>query len=180
VEFNPYSLNHKKSLITIANPSSTKIFITSTSFHLPHLHLSIFTIYVNNTLHISDYVLETSQKQCTMSALLHVLRRIPTDHKLISIFYSDKTFPSYVTYTYKSPFLDISTTITTAFDDLLSDPDLTFTGFWFSKVWAKVRTGEWHQQCKEEATMKMIYELTPLPPSKDRMFLEWHRNQPPF
>jgi hypothetical protein len=65
--------------------------------------------------------------------------------KLISIFYSDKSFPTYVTSTYDSPFLDLSATITTAFDDLLTDPDLTFTGFWFSKAWVRVQTGEWHQ-----------------------------------
>jgi hypothetical protein len=57
VEFDPYSPDHKKSLTTIANLSSTKISITSTSFHLPHLHLGIFAIYANNTLHISDYIL---------------------------------------------------------------------------------------------------------------------------
>jgi hypothetical protein len=53
---------------------------------------------------------------------------------------------------------------------------LSFTGFWFLKAWAGAQTSEWHQQHKEEATMKTLYKAPPLPPSKDRIFLEWHQN----
>jgi hypothetical protein len=176
VIFHPYSPLHKNSLAALKNPSSTKILITSTSFHLPHHHLSIFAIYFNNTLHISDYVIESSQKRCTTSALLHALRRVPTSIKLISIFYTDKSFPTYVTSTYQLPNLPFSLAITNAFEDLLTDADVTFTGFWFSKAWVSARAGEWHHQRKEEATYKTLYVEPPLPPSKERMYSEWHRN----
>ena len=180
VIFHSYSPLHKKSLDTLSDPVPTKIFITSTAFHLPHLHLSIFAIYFNNTLHISDYTLESSQKRYTMSALLHALRRVPTNTKLISIFYTDKSFLSYITSTYASSHLPFSAAITNALNNLLADTDLTFTGFWFSKAWVGAWADEWHQQCKEEATLKTIYELPPLPSLKDRMFLEWRRNGAPF
>jgi hypothetical protein len=173
VIFHPYSPLHKPSLDALKNPSSTKIFITSTSFHLPHLHLGIFATYFNNNLHISDYVLESSQKRCTTSALLHALRRLPTNIKLISIFYTDKSFPTYVTSTYRSSHLPFSFAITNAFEDLLTDADITFTGFWFSKAWVGARAGEWHQQRKEEATYKTIYGAPPLPSSHERIFFEW-------
>jgi hypothetical protein len=180
VKFHPYSPLHKPSLSALADPTSTKILITSTSFHIPHLHLGIFAIYFNNALHISDYVLESSQKRCTTSALLHALRRVPTTNKLISIFYTDKSFPTYVTTTYDSSHLLFSAAITNVLDDLLADADLSFTGLWFSKSWVGARVGEWHQQRKEEATLKTIYDLPPLPPSKDRIFLEWRQNRLPF
>jgi hypothetical protein len=180
VTFHPYSPLHKRSLDALKDPTSTKIFVTSTTFHLPHLHLGIFAIYFKNSLHISDYVLESSQKRCTTSALVHALRRVPTSIKLISIFYTDKSFPTYATLTYASPHLPLSFAVTNAFDDLLTDADLTFTGFWFSKAWVGARAEEWHQQRKEEATYKTIYELAPLPPSRDRIFLEWRRNCPPL
>jgi hypothetical protein len=180
VIFHHFSPLHKRALDTLSNTTTTKIFITSTAFHIPHLHLGIFAIYFNNALHISDYTLESSQKRCTMSALLHALRRVPTLHKHILIFYSDKSFPSYVTSTLTSDHLPFSQAITTAFDDLLTDADLTFTGLWFSKGWVGARTKEWQQQRREEATMKTIYEEPPLPPSKDRIFLEWKRNRQPF
>jgi hypothetical protein len=134
VTFRPYSPLHKELLNALSNPTSTKIFITSTAFHLPHLHLSIFAIYFNNALHISDYTLESSQKRCTTSALLHTLRRVPTSTKFISIFYTDKSFPTYITSTYASTHLPFSSAITNTFDDLLTDADLTFTGLWFSKA----------------------------------------------
>jgi hypothetical protein len=76
--------------------------------------------------------------------------------------------------------LPFSAAITNALDDLLADTDLTFTGLWFSKAWAGAWVGEWHQQHKEEATLKTIYDLPPLPPSKDQMFLEWCQNCFPF
>jgi hypothetical protein len=180
VIFHPFSRIHKESLTTLKDPNSTKILITSTAFHVPHLHLSIFAIFFNNDLHISDYTLESSQTRCTTAALLHALRRVPTTTKLISIFYTDKSFPSYVTSTYASPHLPFSSAIVTAFDDLLTDPDLTFTGFWFSKAWVGARTKEWQPQRKEEATYRTIHILPPLPPSKDRIYLEWHRNRAPF
>jgi Reverse transcriptase (RNA-dependent DNA polymerase) len=176
VTFHPYSPLHKCSLDALKNTTSTKILVTSTTFHIPHLHLGIFAIYFNNVLHISDYVLESSQKRCTTSALLQALRRVPTSHKLISIFYTDKTFPSYVTSTYASSHLPFSTAVTNAFDDLLADADLTFTGLWFSKAWVGARAAEWHQQRKEEATYRTIYVLPPLPPSRERIFSEWRRN----
>jgi hypothetical protein len=172
VTFYHFSPLHKRALDALSNTTTTKIFITSTAFHIPHLHLGIFAIYFNNALHISDYTLESSQKRCTTSALLHALRRVPTLHKHILIFYSDKSFPSYVTSTLTSDHLPFSQAITTAFDDLLTDADLTFTGLWFSKGWVGARTKEWQQQRREEATMKTIYEEPPLPPSKDRIFLE--------
>jgi hypothetical protein len=180
VTLHHYSPLHKASLNAIKNLTSTKIFITSMTFHLPHLHLGIFAIYFKNALHISDYVLETSQKRCTTSALLHALRRIPTSTKIISIFYLDKSFPTYATSTYTSTHLPLSLAVMNAFNDLLADADLTFTGFWFSKAWVGARTGEWHQQRKEEATYKTIYELPPLPPSWECLFSEWHRNCPPL
>ena len=114
------------------------------------------------------------------SALLHALRRVPTSNKLISIFYMDKSFPTYVTSTYKSNHLSFSSAITNVLDVLLTDTDLTFTGLWYSKAWVGTRVGEWHQQRKEEATFKTIYDQPPLPPSKECMFLEWHRNHSPF
>jgi hypothetical protein len=180
VTFHPFSPLHKDSLDALKHPTSTKIFVTSTTFHLSHLHLGIFAIYFKNSLHISDYVLESSQKRCTTSALLHALRRVPTSIKLISIFYTDKSFPTYATSTYASSHLPFSLTITHAFNDLLADADLTFTGFWFSKAWVGARAEEWHQQCKEDATYKTIYELTPLPPSRECIFSEWRRNCLPF
>jgi Reverse transcriptase (RNA-dependent DNA polymerase) len=180
VKFHPYSPLHKASLDALKNPTTTKIFITSMSFHLPHLHLGIFAIYSNNSLHISDYVLETSQKRCTTSALLHALRCTPTSNKLISIFYMDKSFPTYATSTYSSAHLPFSLAITNAFEDLLADADITFTGFWFSKAWVGARAGEWHQQRKEEATYRTIYKLPPLPPSHERIFSEWRHNRTPF
>jgi Reverse transcriptase (RNA-dependent DNA polymerase) len=180
VTFHPYSPLHKRSLDALKNTSSTKIFITSTAFHLPHVHLGIFAIYFNNALHISDYVLESSQKHCTTSALLHALRRVPTTNKLISLFYSDKSFPLYITSTYQSSHLPLSLAVTHVFDDLLADADVTFTGFWFSKAWVGARAGKWHQQRKEEATHKTIHEPPPLPPSRDRIFSEWRRNRLPF
>jgi hypothetical protein len=143
VKFSPYSPDHKKSLTTLTNPSSAKIFIMSTTFHLPHLHLSIFAIYFNNTLHISNYVLETSQKWCTIASLLHALHQVPTTTKVISIFYLNKTFPSYATNTYASPTLDLSSTLINAFNDLLTDEHLSFTGFWFLKAWAGAWTQDW-------------------------------------
>jgi Reverse transcriptase (RNA-dependent DNA polymerase) len=180
VIFHHFSPIHKESFDTLKNPTSTKIFITSTTFHLPHLHLGIFAIYFNDSLHISDYVLESSQKHCTTSALLHALRHIPTSIKVISIFYTDKSFPTYVTTTHDSEHLSFSLAITNAFEDLLTDADVTFTGFWFSKAWVGARAGEWHQQRKEEATYKTIYELPPLPPSRERIFSEWRRNLSSF
>jgi hypothetical protein len=180
VILHPYSPLHKNSLDALKNPTTTKILITSTSFHLPHLHLGIFAIFFNNTLHISDYVLESSQKRCTTSALLHALRRLPTDIKLISIFYTDKSFPTYATSTYSTPHLPLSLALTNAFDDLLTDADITFTGFWFSKAWVGARAAEWHQQRKEEATYRTIYEEAPLPSSRDRIYSEWRRNRTPF
>jgi hypothetical protein len=178
VTLHPYSPLHKESCDALKHPTSTKILITSTSFHLPHLHLGIFAIYFHNSLHISDYVLELSQKRCTTSALLHALRRIPTDIKLISIFYTDKSFPTYATSTYASAHLPLSIAVTNAFNDLLTDADLTFTGF--SKAWVSARAEEWHHQRKEEATHKTIYELPPLPPSHECIFSEWRRNRPPL
>jgi hypothetical protein len=145
VKFYPYSPNHKPSLKAISDPRPTKIFVTSTTFHLPHLHLGIFAIYTNDTLHISDYTLETSQKRCTTLALLHALWHVPTHTKLISIFYMDKSFPTYVTSTYDSPNLNLSMAVTNTLDDLLTDANLTFTGFWFSKAWVSAWTDEWHQ-----------------------------------
>jgi hypothetical protein len=62
VTFHPYTPLHKNSLDALKHPTSTKIFITSTSFHLPHVHLGIFATYFNNVLHTSDYILESSQK----------------------------------------------------------------------------------------------------------------------
>jgi hypothetical protein len=180
VTFHPYSPLHKKSLDALSDPIPTKILITSTTFHVPHMHLGIFAIFFNNDLHISDYTLESSQERCTTAALLHALRRVPTTNKIISIFYTDKSFSSYVTSTYASPYLPFSSAIANAFDDLLTDPDLTFTGFWFSKAWVGARTSEWHQQRKEEATFRTIHILPPLPPSKDRIFLEWHQNLTPL
>jgi hypothetical protein len=180
VTFHPYSPLHKASLNALKNPTSTKIFVTSTSFHLPHLHLGIFAIFFNNTLHISDYVLETSQKRCTTSALLHALRRVPTSIKIISIFYTDKSFPFYAMTTHPTSHLPFSLAITHAFNDLLTDTDITFTGFWFSKAWVSAWAGEWHHQRKEEATYKMIYEAPPLPSSRDCIFSEWRRNRAPF
>jgi Reverse transcriptase (RNA-dependent DNA polymerase)/Endonuclease-reverse transcriptase len=180
VIFHPFSPVHKESLVAIKNPTSMKIFITSTSFHLPHLHLGIFAIYFNNSLHISDFVLESSQKRCTTSALLHTLRRVPTSIKIISIFYTDKSFPTYVTSTYASAHLPFSLAITNVFEDLLADADVAFTGFWFSKAWVGAQAEEWHQQRKEEATYKTIYELPPLPPSQERIFSEWRRNRSAF
>jgi hypothetical protein len=129
VIFHPYSPLHKPSLNALKHPTSTKILITSTSFHLPHLHLGIFAIYFNNSLHISDYVLETTQKRCTTSALLHALQRVPTTTKLISIFFMDKSFPTYAMTTYSSAHLPFLLALTHAFDDLLTDADITFTGF---------------------------------------------------
>jgi hypothetical protein len=129
VTLHPFSPLHKNSLDTLKNPISTKIFVTSTSFHLPHLHLGIFAIYFNNALHISDYVLETSQKRCTTSALLHALQRVPTSTKIISLFYTDKSFPTYAMSTFTSAHLPFSLAITNVLDDLLADTDLTFTGF---------------------------------------------------
>jgi hypothetical protein len=180
VTFHHFSPIHKASLDALKNPTSTKIFITSTTFHLPHLHPGIFAIYFNNSLHISDYVLESSQKRCTTSALLHALRRVPTSTKVISIFYTDKSFPTYVTMTHDSDHLSFSLAITNALEDLLADVDVTFTGFWFSKAWVGARAGEWHQQRKEEATYKTIYEVPPLPPSRERIFSEWRHNLSPF
>jgi hypothetical protein len=180
VKFHPYSPLHKSSLDALKNPTSTKIFVISTAFHLPHLHLGIFAIYFKNSLHILDYILESSQKRCTTSALIHTLRRVPTSIKLVSIFYTDKSFPTYATSTYASSHLPFSLAITNAFNDLLTDADLTFTGFWASKAWVGVRAEEWHQQRKEEATYKTIHEFTPLPPSRDCIFLEWHRNRSPL
>jgi hypothetical protein len=159
---------------------TTKILVTSTSFHIPHLHLGIFAIFLDNHLHISDYILETSQKRCTISALLHALRRVPTSNNTISIFYTDKEFPSYATNTYDSPTLDLSSALVQCFDDLLTNSDLIFPGFWFSKTWAGARTQEWQPQRREEATMKTIHMAPPLPPSRDRIFLEWRRNRKPF
>jgi Reverse transcriptase (RNA-dependent DNA polymerase) len=180
VILHPYSPLHKKSLDALKDPTTTKILITSTSFHLPHLHLAIFAIFFNDALHISDYVLETSQKQSTTSALLHALRRLPTAHKHISIFYTDKSFPTYATSTYSTPHLPFSLALTHAFDDLLTDAELTFTGFWFSKAWVGARAGEWHHQRKEEATSRTIYEQPPLPSSRDRIYSEWRRNRIPL
>jgi hypothetical protein len=180
VVFYPYSPLHKPLLNALSDPIPTKILITSTDFHLPHLHLGIFVIYFNNSLHILDYVLESSQKRCTTLALLHALWQVPTNIKLISIFYMDKSFPSYVMSTYQSSHLPFSAAITNALDDLLTDTDLTFTGLWFSKAWVGAWAKEWHQQRKEEATLKTIYDLPPLLSSKDHMFLEWRRNRPPF
>jgi Reverse transcriptase (RNA-dependent DNA polymerase) len=180
VKLHPFSPLHKQSLDALSDPTSTKIFITSTAFHVPHLHLGIFAIYFNDALHISDYTLESSQKCCTTSALLHALRRVPTSHKHIFIFYSDKSFPSYATSTAASDHLSFSTAITNAIDDLLADADLTLTGLWFSKHWVGARTKEWHKQRQEEATIKTIYDDPPLPPSRDRIYLEWRRNRQPF
>jgi hypothetical protein len=180
VTFHPFSHLHKKSLNALSDPNTTKILITSTAFHVPHLHLGIFAIFFNNDLHISDYTLESSQKRYTTAALLHALQRVPTTTKLISIFYTNKFFPSYVTSTYASPYLPFSSAIANAFDDFLTDPDLIFTGFWFSKAWVGARTKEWHHQRKEEATYWTIHVLPPLPPSKDRIYLEWHCNHTPF
>jgi endonuclease/exonuclease/phosphatase (EEP) superfamily protein YafD len=180
VTLHPYSPLHKPSLDALKDPNTTKILITSTSFHLPHIHLGIFAIFLNDTLHISDYTLDSSQKRCTVSALLHALRRLPTNNKLISIFYTDKSFPTYATSTYSSTHLPLSLALTHAFEDLLTDADLTFTGFWFSKAWAGARAGEWHPQRKAEATFKTIYEQPPLPSSRDRIFSEWRRNRAPF
>jgi hypothetical protein len=73
VTFHPFSPLHKRALDTLSDPTTTKIFITSTTFHIPHLHLGIFAIYFNDALHISNYILESSQKHCTTSALLHAL-----------------------------------------------------------------------------------------------------------
>jgi hypothetical protein len=73
VEFLPFSPNNKPSLAALMNLSTTKILVTSTTFHIPHLHLSIFAIYFDNKLHISNYMLESSQKCCMTSALLHAL-----------------------------------------------------------------------------------------------------------
>jgi hypothetical protein len=180
VTFHPFSPLHKDSLDALKNPTSTKIFVTSTTFHLPHLHLGIFAIYFRNSLHILDYVLESSQKRCTTLALLHALWRVPTSIKLISIFYTDKSFPTYATSTYASSHLPHSLAITHAFNDLLADEDLTFTGFWFSKAWVGAQAEEWNHQRKEEATHKTIYELNPLPPSRERIFSEWRRNRLPL
>jgi hypothetical protein len=85
----------------------------------------------------------------------------------------DKSFPTYVTSTYKSSHLPFSLAITNAFEDLLTDADITFTGLWFSKAWVGARAGEWHQQRKEEATHKTIHDPPPLPPSWEQMFAEW-------
>jgi hypothetical protein len=178
VTFHPYTRLHKKSLDALSDPIPTKILLTSTSFHVPHMHLGIFAIFFKNDLHISDYVLESSQERCTTAALLHALWRVPTSTKIISIFYTDKSFSSYVTSTYSSTHLPFSSAITNVFDDLLTDPDLTFTGFWFSKAWVGARTSEWHQQRKEEATFHTIHILPLLLPSRDRIFLEWHWNLP--
>jgi hypothetical protein len=180
VKFLPYSPYHTPSLTALKNPSSTKILITLSSFHISHLHLGIFAIFYNNKLHISDYVLESSQKRCTTSALLHALRRTPTSNNVISIFYTDKQFPSYALHTHDSDTLDLSLALTTCFDDLLTNSELVFPGFWFLKSWVGAWASEWHQQCKEEATMKTIHTATPLPPSCDRMFLEWRHNWKAF
>jgi hypothetical protein len=177
VGFLPYSPLHGPSLSALNNPSTTKILITSTTFHIPHLHLGIFTIFHHNSLHISDYVLESSQQRCTISALLHALRRVPLDVNIISIFYTDKQLPNYITNTYSSPNLDLCTAVTNCFDDLLAKHDLFFPGFWFSKAWAGARTQDWQPQRKEEATMFTLHHLTPLPPSKDRIILEWRLNR---
>jgi hypothetical protein len=128
----------------------------------------------------TDYVLETSQKRSTTSALLHALRRLPTAHKHISIFYTDKSFPTYATSTYSTPHLPFSLALTHAFNNLLANDDMTFTGFWFSKAWVGARAGEWHHQRKEEATYRTIYEHPPLPSSRDRIYSEWRRNRVPF
>jgi Reverse transcriptase (RNA-dependent DNA polymerase) len=180
VTFHPFSPLHKQALDALSDPTPTKIFITSTAFHVPHLYLGIFAIYLNNVLHISDYTLETSQKRCTTVALLHALRHVPTSHKHIFIFYMDKSFPSYATSTTASAHLPFSYAIVNALDDLLTDADLTFTGLWFFKRWVNARAGKWHQQRKEEATYKTIYMEPLLPPSKDRIYLEWCRNRSPL
>jgi hypothetical protein len=173
VKFLPYSPYHKPSLNALKNPSTTKILITSSSFHIPHLHLRVFAIFFNNKLHISDYILKTSQQCCTTSALLHTLQRMPTSNNIISIFYMDKEFPLYALTTYTFPTLDLSSALTSCFDDLLMNSALLFPGFWFLKTWVGAWTLEWHQQWKEEAMMKTIHMSTPLPPSQDCMFLEW-------
>jgi hypothetical protein len=157
VKFLPYSPLHKPSLRALKNPSTTKILITSTSFHIPHLHLGIFAIFYHDSLHISDFVLESSPQRCTISALLHTLRRVPMDNNIISIFYTDKQFPSYITNTYDTPNLDLCTALTNCFDDLLTNSSLVFAGFWFLKAWVGAQTQEWHPQWKEEATMKTIH-----------------------
>jgi hypothetical protein len=86
VKFLPYSPLHKPSLRALKNPSTTKILITSTSFHIPHLHLGIFAIFYHDSLHISDFILESSPQCCTISALLHALRRVPMDNNIIILF----------------------------------------------------------------------------------------------
>jgi hypothetical protein len=98
------------------------------------------------------------------------------DVHIISIFYTNKQFPSYVTNTYSSPNLNLCTTLTNCFDDLFTKHNLFFPGFWFSKAWAGARTQDWQPQQKEEATMKTINYPTPLPPSKDRIILKWWLN----
>ena len=92
----------------------------------------------------------------------------------------DKSFPSYATSTTASAHLPFSYAIVNALDDLLTDADLTFTGLWFFKRWVNARAGKWHQQRKEEATYKTIYMEPLLPPSKDRIYLEWCRNRSPL
>jgi hypothetical protein len=161
VKFLPYTPLHKPCLGGLKNPSTTKILITSTDFHIPHLHLGIFAIYYKNSLHISDYILETSQKHCTISALLHALQCVPMDNNIISIFYMDKQFSSYVTNIYNTHLLDLTTTLITCFTDLLTNSSLTFPGFWFSKTWAGARAQEWHHQRKGEATRKTIHYPPP-------------------
>jgi hypothetical protein len=94
-----------------------------------------------------------------------------------SIFYTDKNFPFYSTYTYASNDLDLNSALTSAFDDLLSNPLLCFSGFWFSKAWVGARTPEWQPFLKEATFVRTINDIPPLPPSSTRMFDEWRRNR---
>jgi hypothetical protein len=99
-----------KTALSSNNPFTTKVFISTTSSSCPDLHLGLFTIFIDNSLLISDFHTYPLASRALLLALLHALWHSPPGWEVL-IFFQDATFPSLfsppITHTFLTPMMNM-------------------------------------------------------------------------
>jgi hypothetical protein len=98
----PHTASKKHLLST--NPTVIKLFISTKPASRPNYSLGLFAIFIDNSLHISDYSTYPTASGALLLVLLHGLRRAPPSWEVL-IFFQDASFPSLFLPPITHPFL---------------------------------------------------------------------------
>jgi hypothetical protein len=185
----PHFLLHKKPLLkkdphTAArialrsnNPFTIKLFISTKPSSRPDNFLGLFGIFIDNSLHISDFSSYPTASGALLLALLHGLRRSPPGWEVL-IFFQDASLPSLfsppITHTLLTP-------MTNALEDYLATSHpLTITGFWASPHWTWPGRTNWIPRLQDQEYFANLNDLIPIASSKERVFIEWQHDWTPI